>query len=256
MKKDKISFVPFGTELLSWAIEKDHRYHTGTKLQQGIVSYVSALHDLGFFFKKVRTGELRANSQTVSAWARQWGWDYRKALRFITIVLRDLFDLNTALKKAKALRERLEAALAKQQAKMRSYMRKLRGSTASTDTVSYAQDDESEDESLFLDAMAALAKTSPVFYRAKIKNKLREGDKITLCNFQKWLEKHKKPLMEFLPQSTIPEDEVVEILRTKRISGYRIIDFSKKDENIYHLTFENYFENDMTVEQILENAHE
>jgi hypothetical protein len=253
MRKENISFIPFGTELLSWAVEKDRRYHNGDKLNKGIVSYVAALHDLGFFFKKVRMGELRANSQTVSAWARMWGWDYRKALRFITIVLRDLFDLNTALKKAKVLRERLEAALAKQQEKMRSYMRKLRGST-SLDTQSYAQDDETEDERLFLDAMAALAKTSPVFYRAKIKKQLRAKDIATWNNFQKWLEKHKKPLAEFLPKSTIPNADIFEILRTKRISGYRVINYSKKDENIYHIVFDNYFETDMTAEQIIENA--
>ena len=252
VKMQKINFVPFGTELLSWVVEKDRRYHTGDKLNKGIVSYVAALHDLGFFFKKVRMGELRANSQTVSAWSRMWGWDYRKALRFITIVLRDLFELNATLKKGKALRERLEAALAKQQAKMRSYMRKVRGST-SPDTQSYAQDDETEDERLFLNAMAALAKTSPVFYRAKIKKQLRAKDLATCNNFQKWLEKHKKPKA---PQDIIFHTDIVEILRTKRISGYRIVEFSKKDENIYHLTFENYFENDMTVEQIIENAHE
>lgn len=252
-KAPNISFVPFGTELLSWAVEKDRRYHTGDKLNKGIVSYVAALHDLGFFFKKVRMGELRANSQTISAWARMWGWDYRKALRFITIVLRDLFDLNAALKKAKALRERLEAALAKQQEKMRSYMRKLRGST-SPDTQSYAQDDETEDERLFLDAMAALAKTSPVFYRAKIKKQLRAKDIATCNNFQKWLEKHKKPTVKTLPQAIISHTDIVEILKSKYISGYRIINYCKKDENIYHVVFDNYFETDMTGEQIIENA--
>lgn len=245
-----ISFVPFNTELLSWAVEKDRRYHNGDKLNKGIVSYVAALHDLGFFFKKVRMGELRADSQTVSAWARMWGWDYRKALRFITIVLRDLFDLNTALKKAKALRDRLEVAFTKQQTKMRSYMRKIRGST-SLDTQGYVQDDETEDERLFLDAMAVLAKTSPVFYRAKIKKQLRDKDASTCDNFQKWLEKHKKPT---LPQPIISHTDIVEILKSKYISGYRVINYCKKDENIYHVVFDNYFETDMTGEQIIENA--
>lgn len=256
MKKDKISFVPFGTELLSWAIEKDRRYHTAEKLSRGIVSYTSALHDLGFFFKKVRMGELRANSQTVSAWACQWGWDYRKALRFITIVLRDLFDLNAALKKAKALRERLEAALAKQQEKARNYMRKLRGSTLSGSGAAQSYPDETEDERLFLDSMAALAKTSPVAYRSKIKEKLKAGDQGTIANFQKWIAKHtkKSTAMEISPP--VSDTDISEILSTKRITGYQIIDFFKKDENTYHLTFENYFENDMTVEQIIENAHE
>lgn len=253
LKMQKINFVPFGTELLSWVLEKDRRYHTGDKLNKGIVSYVTALHDLGFFFKKVRMGELRANSQTVSAWARMWGWDYRKALRFITIVLRDLFDLNDALKKAKALRERLEAALAKQQAKMRSYMRKVRGST-SPDTQSYAQDDETENERLFLDAMAALAKTSPVAYREKIKKQLRAKDAVTYNNFQKWLEKYRKPTVETLLQAIIPHTDIVEILKSKRITGYRVINYLKKDENTYHIVFDNYFETDMTAEQIIENA--
>lgn len=252
-KAPNVSFVPFGTELLSWAVEKDRRYHTGDKLNRGIVSYVAALHDLGFFFKKVRMGELRANSQTVSAWARMWGWDYRKALRFITIVLRDLFDLNSALKKAKALRERLEAALAKQQEKMRSYMRTLRGSTLSN-TPSYAQDDESEDERLFLDAMAILAKTNSVAYRLTIKQKLKAGDQGTIVNFQKWLEKNKKPTAEISPQAIISHTDIVKILKSKYISGYRVINYCKKDENIYHIVFDNYFETDMTGEQIIENA--
>lgn len=247
--------MPFGTELLSWAIQKDRRYHTGEKLSRGIVSYVAALHDLGFFFKKVRMGELRANSQTVSAWACQWGWDYRKALRFITIVLRDLFDLNSALKKAKVLRERLEAAFLRQQEKARNYMRKLRGSTLSgSGAQSYP--DETEDERLFLDSMAALAKTSPVAYREKIKKQLRAKDTVTYNNFQKWLEKHKKPTVGTLPQAIISHTDIVEILSTKRITGYRVIDFLKKDENTYHVIFDNYFETDMTAEQIIENAHE
>lgn len=251
MKKDKISFVPFGTELLSWAIEKDRRYHTAEKLSRGIVSYTSALHDLGFFFKKVRMGELRANSQTVSAWACQWGWDYRKALRFITIVLRDLFDLNAALKKAKALRERLEAAFLRQQEKARNYMRKLRGSTLS-DAQSYP--DETEDERLFLDSMAALAKTSPVAYRDKIKEKLKAGDQGTIANFQKWIAKHTKKSTAMKISPPVSDTDISEILSTKRITGYRVIDFLKKDENTYHVIFDNYFETDMTAEQIIENA--
>lgn len=143
-----MSFIPFSTELLSWTVEKDRRYHTGDKLKRGIVSYTSALHDLGFFFKKVRMGELRANSQTVSAWARMWGWDYRKALRFITIVLRDLFDLNTALKKAKALKERIEASYRRQKEKTTNYMRKIRGNMVSDNNI-VVNDDESEDERSF-----------------------------------------------------------------------------------------------------------
>lgn len=252
-KASNISFVPFGTELLSWAVEKDRRYYTVSKMQAGMTSYTSALHDLGFFFKKVRMGELRANSQTVSAWARAWQWDYRKALRFITIVLRNLFELNTALKKAKALRERLEAAFLRQQEKARNYMRKLRGSTLSR-SGAQSYPNETEDERLFLDSMAALAKTSPVAYRLKIKEKLKAGDQGTIANFQKWLEINQKPTAEISPQSTVSDTDIFEILRTKCITGYRVIDCLKKDENIYHVVFDNYFETDMTGEQIIENA--
>jgi len=253
MRKVKLSFIPFTTELLSWAIEKDRRYHSGDKLNQGIVSYTSALHDLGFYFKKIAIGELRQNSQTVSAWARRWGWDYRKALRFVTIVLRDLFDLNEALKKARNLRERIEAEYRKQQAKARNYMRKFRGFEV-TNTQNYIKDDETEDERLFLDAMAALAKTNLVAYREKIKKQLRAKDTVTYNNFQKWLEKHKKPTVGTLPQAIISHTDIVEILKSKYISGYRVINYCKKDENIYHVVFDNYFETDMTGEQIIENA--
>lgn len=249
MNKAKISFIPFGTELLSWAIEKDRRYHSGDKLNRGIVSYTNALHDLGFFFKKVCTGELQPNSQSVSAWARHWGWDYRKALRFITIVLQDLFNLNVALKKVKVLRARLEETLAKQKVKMRLYMRKVRG-TSYTNIQNDIANDETEDERLFLDAMAALAKTNPVYYRKKVKQQLKNRDEGTVTNFHNWITMHKKSIREFLSVDA----SIVEILQTKRIAGYRIIDFFKKNENTYHLTFENYFENDMTAEQIIENA--
>lgn len=245
MSKAKISFVPFGTELLSWAIEKDRRYHSGDKLNRGIVSYTSALHDLGFFFKKVCTGELRPNSQSVSAWARHWGWDYRKALRFITIVLQDLFNLNVALKKAKVLRARLEETLAKQKVKMRLYMRKVRG-TSHANIQNNIENDETEDERLFLDAMAVLAKTNPVYYRKKVKQQLNNRDKGTVTNFHNWITMHKKFLSV--------DASIVEILQTKRITGYRVINYCKKDENIYHVVFDNYFETDMTGEQIIENA--
>ena len=243
--------MPFGTELLSWTIEKDRRYHNGSKLNKGIVSYASALHDLGLYFKKIATGELRPNSQTVSAWARQWGWDYRKALRFLTIVLRDLFDLNSSLKKAKALRERIEAEFKKQQEKACNYMRKFRGSKVLKSRVEpNIVDDETEDERLFLDAMAALAKTNPVYYRQKIKEKLKEGDVSTVKNFQNWAQKNLKK--ETL--ISIDSMQVEQILKEKFVSGYRVIKYTKISDDKYHLVFENYFENDMTIEQIIENA--
>lgn len=249
MRKVKLSFIPFTTELLSWAIEKDRRYHTGDKLNQGIESYTSALHDLGFYFKKIVIGELRQNSQTVSTWARQWGWDYRKALRFITIVLRDLFDLNEALKKATNLRERIEAEYRKQQAKARNYMRKFRGFEVTNTKNNIKDDDETEDEKLFLDAMAALAKTNPVYYRAKVKLQLKNQDEGTVLNFKNWLENNRQ-------KRTFPKNivDINLILSTKLIIGLKVIKYYQKNKNLYHLIFENDFENDMTIEQILEHA--
>lgn len=251
LKTTNISFVPFGTELLIWATEKDQKYYTASKMASGMISYTSALYDLGLYFKKIATGELRHNSQTVSAWARAWKWDYRKALRFITIVLRNLFDLNSALKKAKALRERIEAEFKKQQEKACNYMRKFRGSKVLKSRVeTNIVDNETEDERLFLDAMAELAKTNPVCYRQKIKEKLNEGDVNTVKNFQNWVQKNlKKETLK-----SIDSMQVEQILKDKFILGYRIIKYTKTSDDIYHLVFENYFENDMTIEQIIENA--
>lgn len=244
----KINFVPFGTELLEWAGEKDRRYFTASKMGKGMASYTSALHDLGFFFKKVCTGQLSPNSQPVSAWARAWSWDWRKALRFITRVLRDLFELNVALKKAKILRDRIQAAYAKQQEKARNYMRHFRGSMCSK---TYADELESADERLFLDAMVELyAKNSPTAYREKIKKQLHDKDVGTVTNFQNWIQKNlKKDTLV-----SIDSIQVEEILKNKLVLGYRVIDFQQKSNDIYHLVFENYFENDMTVEQIIEHA--
>ena len=248
MKKNpSVNFIMFDTELLMWVGEKDRRYHNGDKMKRGIISYTEALHDLGFYFKKICTGELRVGSQPLSAWARSWGWDYRKTVRFVTIVLRALFDLNDALKKAKVLKERLEAAYRRQKEKATNYIRRIRGTIISDNNI--VEDDESDDERLFLDAMAALAKTNPVHYRATIKEKLKAGDQVTVANFQSWLQKNLKKEI-----SSIDSTEVEKTLKTKLVLGYKVIDFYKKDENLYHLVFENCFENDMTAEQIIENA--
>ena len=241
--------MPFGTELLEWAGEKDRRYYTASKMAKGMASYTSALHDLGFFFKKVCTGQVSSNSQPVSAWARSWGWDWRKALRFITRVLRDLFNLNVALKKAKALKERIEAGYRAQQEKARKYMRKIRG-TSEEDIKNTYNEDETEDERLFLDAMAALAKTNPAYYRATIKEKLLKKDEITVANYQTWIAKNRNKKIE----KNVDSDEIEAILKTKLIVGYKVVNFYKKEENTYHIVFENGFENDMTIEQIIENA--
>ena len=107
-------------------------------------------------------------------------------------MLRDLFDLNEALKKATNLRERIEAEYRKQQAKARNYMRKFRGFEVTNTKNNIKDDDETEDEKLFLDAMAALAKTNPVYYRAKVKLQLKNQDEGTVLNFKNWLENNRQ----------------------------------------------------------------
>lgn len=190
-----VNFIMFNTELLEWVGEKDRRHYTSEKMKKGIMSYTQALHDIGFFFKKVCTNEVRPNSQPLSAWARSWGWDFRKTVRFVNIVLRYLFDLNHALKKAKDLKERIENAYDRQKKKTTNYMRKIRNSAISS-AQDIVNENETADERLFLDAMAALAKTNPIYYRAKIKEKLRVGDVGTVANFQYWIEKNNKEKKE------------------------------------------------------------
>ena len=124
-------------------------------------------------------------------------------------------------------------------------MRKVRG-TSHANIQNNIENDETEDERLFLDAMAVLAKTNPVYYRKKVKQQLNNRDKGTVTNFHNWITMHKKFLSV--------DASIVEILQTKRITGYRVINYCKKDENIYHVVFDNYFETDMTGEQIIENA--
>ena len=89
---DRLAFMPIPTSTLAMVTEKDRRFHSASKMAQGIVSYSTALHDLAAFFHAVKTGSARPNSQPVSAWARAWGWDWRKALRFISVVMNDFFE--------------------------------------------------------------------------------------------------------------------------------------------------------------------
>lgn len=243
MKKgDRVAFMPIPTSTLAMVTEKDRRFHSASKMAQGIVSYSTALHDLAAFFHAVKTGSARPNSQPVSAWARAWGWDWRKALRFISVVMNDFFELDEKMKKMKELRERLSKATDTQKTKMKNYVRKMRGQGQTDEK----DDDESEDERLFLDAMSALAKTDEAGYRLVIKKNLRNNDVRTVQNFENWLEKNRK--------KEISEQEVMRALTTLVINGHSIISYSSLPNGKYMVEFDDGFRTPMTAEAIVGNA--
>lgn len=100
---------------------------------------------------------------------------------------------------------------------------------------------------LFLDAMAALAKTNPIYYRATIKEKLRCGDAGTVANFQKWLGKHYK--------REISAAEVAQAVATRIINGHRIIAYSIMHDGKYMVEFDDGFRTPMTAEAIVGDTY-
>lgn len=243
MKKgDRLAFMPIPTSTLAMVTEKDRRFHSASKMAQGIVSYSTALHDLATFFHAVKSGAARPNSQPVSAWARAWGWDWRKALRFISVVMNDFFELDEKMKKMKELRERLSKATDTQKTKMKNYVRKMRGQGQTDEK----DDDETEDECFFLDAMAALAKSDSAGYRLVIKKNLRSNDERTVTNFQNWVSKNLK--------REISEAKVAQAVATRIINGHRIIAYSIMHDGKYMVEFDDGFRTPMTAEAIVGNA--
>jgi len=239
-----ISYLSIPTELLELAHEKDRRYFTFEKGKSGMHSYREALDDICFYFQKIKMGAARIGSQTPSGWARAWGWDFRKALRFIMIILDRLFELDKKFLKLKELKERIAAVAKRQATKMKSYVRKTRGQSLDT-----FEPDENEDERLFLDAMAAIAKSNQSSYRATIKTNLRNGHKITFDNFQNFLKTKKSK-----KNDEISDDEILNILKSKLIVNYKVESYCKLENGDYMITFIGGFSTRMTKTAIIENA--
>lgn len=169
----KAAFTPTPDWLRTWVEDKDRRYWSAQKHARGILSYTVALKSLEDYFKAIKLGSLKPNQRSIAYFAKAWGWNWTKTLRFFVIVMEALENLDARFQRLKRKAEEYA-----QRAK--EYVYKARGKIFNSST----KGDESEIEKLFLDAMAGVAKNNPAFYRRKIKENLRAGDPATVENFE------------------------------------------------------------------------
>ena len=175
------SFTPTPDWLRTWVEDKDRTYWSPEKHARGIQSYSLALKSLEDYFKAIKIGSLKPNQRSIAYFAKVWGWNWTKTLRFFVAVMEALENLDSRFQYFK--RKAQEYA-----EKAKQYVYKARGKEyRGKHTADTSKSDESELEEAFLDAMVALgSKSNPAFYREKVKQNLRAGDKATLENFEAW----------------------------------------------------------------------
>jgi hypothetical protein len=179
-KRKNPSFTPTPDWLRTWVEDKDRIYWNPHKHARGIQSYSFALKSLEDYFKAIKIGSLKPNQRSIAYFAKVWGWNWTKTLRFFVHVMDTLENLD-----ANFYLQRLKKKAEEYAEKAKAYVYKARGKQYQGKSNSNsARSDEDEIEAAFLDAMAQLAKSNPAFYREKVKQNLRAGDKATLENFE------------------------------------------------------------------------
>jgi len=234
------SFTPTPDWLRTWVEDKDRTYWSPEKHARGIQSYSLALKSLEDYFKAIKIGSLKPNQRSIAYFAKVWGWNWTKTLRFFVAVMEALENLDSRFqyfkKKAQEYAE-----------KAKQYVYKARGKEyRGKHTTDTSKSDESELEEAFLDAMVALgSKSNPAYYREKIKQNLRAGDKATLENFAAWKAKRVAEAEERKAELKKESFDFETILKQVRIEGQSILRWTE-----YESYFDVYLEGETLPRQV------